>query len=75
MTERQRMVVIGGIAVAGVIVAFLWIQWMIANAVDGVDQSGTPVGWDFRAFHSAATNPSQILMIVSCVINDASISI
>jgi hypothetical protein len=44
-----------GFAVAGAIALFVWILWIIAVVPDGVDQSGTPVGWDFRAFHSAAT--------------------
>lgn len=59
MTERQRIVIVGALAVAGVIVLFLWVQWTIAVLPDGIDHSGTPVGWDFRAFHSAATLMSQ----------------
>lgn len=59
MTERQRIAIVGALAVAGAIVLVLWVQWIIAVVPDGIDQSGTPVGWDFRAFHSAATLMSQ----------------
>ena len=59
MAERHRIAIIGGLAFAGAIVLFLWVQWSIAVIPDGVDQSGTPVGWDFRAFHSAATLMSR----------------
>lgn len=55
MGDRSRMVVLGGLAVAGAVAALLWALWAMAVIPGGVDQSGTPVGWDFRAFHSAAT--------------------
>ncbi len=59
MTERHRLAIVAALAVAGAIVLFLWVQWTIAVIPDGFDQSGTPVGWDFRAFHSAATLMSR----------------
>ncbi len=53
------MATIAALAVPGAVVLFLLLQWAIAVIPDGVDQSGTPVGWDFRAFHSAATLMSR----------------
>jgi Glycosyltransferase family 87 len=55
MTDRTRLMVLGSLAVAGAIAALLWALWATAVIPGGVDQSGTPIGWDFRAFHSAAT--------------------
>jgi len=53
--EPHGKLLVIGFAVAGVIVLIVWVLWFIAIIPSGVDQSGTPVGWDFRAFHSAAT--------------------
>jgi alpha-1,2-mannosyltransferase len=55
MTDRTRLLVLGALGAAGAIVAVLWLLWLMAVIPGGVDQSGTPIGWDFRAFHSAAT--------------------
>jgi len=57
--SRYRRPIVAGFAIAGALVLLLWIMWAIAVIPDGVDQSGTPVGWDFRAFHSAATLMSE----------------
>lgn len=55
MSDRSRLLIVAALAVAGAIAAILWVLWALAVIPDGADQSGTPVGWDFRAFHSAAT--------------------
>lgn len=59
MSPTHRRLLFIALGVAGVIVLILWVLWAMAVIPDGVDQSDTPVGWDFRAFHSAATLMSQ----------------
>jgi hypothetical protein len=56
---RHRRLIVVALGVAGVIVLLLWVLWTMAVIPGGIDQSGTPVGWDFRAFHNAATLMSQ----------------
>ncbi|GMQ85491.1 MAG: hypothetical protein BMS9Abin07_1057 [Acidimicrobiia bacterium] len=53
--EHHSKLLVASLVVAGLIAAMLWVLWFVAIIPSGIDQSGTPVGWDFRAFHSAAT--------------------
>jgi len=55
MDARHSRLIFVATVVAGVILMGLWVMWGMAITPDGVDQSGTPVGWDFRAFYNAAT--------------------
>jgi len=55
MESRPSRLIVAAAIVAGVIVLFLWVLWVTSVIPDGIDQSGTPVGWDFRAFFSATT--------------------
>lgn len=57
-TTRYRGPIIAA-AIAGVIWLFFWILWLLSLSPDWVDQTGTPAGWDFNAFHSAATLMSE----------------
>ena len=53
--SRYSRLIFAATVAAGAMVLGLWVMWGMAIAPDGIDQSGTPVGWDFRAFYNAAT--------------------
>ena len=59
MESRQSRLIFVATVLAGLLVLGLWALWGTAIAPDGIDQSGTPVGWDFRAFYNAATALSR----------------